>query len=110
MRRNIRTVKSNYALRWLRRPTIYVAQSILGSALSVRQEIQCQLKILSALEIHPKPEAEHSENGVREWVYTLTKGDTEADEELPDTYAEANLSDDPCKQEYGRYPALESRI
>ena len=36
---------------------IDVAQSILGSALSVRQEIQCQLKILSALEIHPMPEA-----------------------------------------------------
>ena len=106
MRSNIRMVKSNYALRRLRRPTIYVAQSILGSALSVRQEIKCQLKFLSALKIHPKPETEHSENEVHEWVYTLAKGDTDAEEELPDTYADANLSDDPCKQEHGRYPAL----
>ena len=43
---------------------------------------------------------EHSENVGHEWVYTLAKGDAEADEELPDTYAEANLSDERFRQSF----------
>ena len=38
---------------------------------------------------------EQSETGAQKWVYTLAKGDAEADEKLSDTCAEANLSDEP---------------
>ena len=53
---------------------------------------------------------EHSENVRHKWVYTLAKGDTEADEELPDTYAEANLSDERFRQGVFQVPSLKSWI
>ena len=53
---------------------------------------------------------EHPENEVREWVYTLAKGDAEANEELPETYAEANLSDERLPQGFFQLPSLKSRI
>ena len=53
---------------------------------------------------------EHLENEGHKWVYTLAKGDTEADKALPETYAEGYLRESHTNRGMCRYSTLKSWI